>query len=62
MWTDLFAAIALVFVIEGIMPFAFPQKWKEMISQVSALPNRPVRVMGGVSMVIGLLLLYWVRG
>lgn len=57
MLENLLAAIALVFVFEGILPFAVPQKWRDWMLQVSRKDDRSVRVMGLASMIFGALLL-----
>jgi uncharacterized protein YjeT (DUF2065 family) len=57
-WNDLFSALALVLVIEGIMPFVAPDKWKHMLTQVMQFDDRTLRIFGGVLMVTGLVILY----
>jgi len=57
-WNDLFSALALVLVIEGIMPFVAPDKWKNMLAQVLQLDDRTLRIFGGVLMVTGIVVLY----
>jgi uncharacterized protein len=61
-WSDLLAACALYLVLEGIMPFLNPQAMKRAMQAFSALEDRQLRVAGFVSMTVGALLLYWVRG
>jgi len=60
-WSDLLVALALVLVIEGLMPFVSPQRFKQSMRQILSLSNSTVRNMGGVSMFIGVLMLYVVR-
>jgi uncharacterized protein YjeT (DUF2065 family) len=60
-WNDLLAALALVFVIEGMLPFLNPQSLRRMLVTVAQMDDRALRVTGLVSMACGLLLLYWVR-
>jgi uncharacterized protein YjeT (DUF2065 family) len=60
-WNDLLAALALVFVIEGILPFLNPKSLRHMMIAAAQLDDRTLRVAGFVSMLCGLLLLYWVR-
>ena len=55
--TTLIAAIALLFIMEGILPFVFPNFWKNMMRQATELPETQLRVMGLVSIAIGLLVL-----
>ena len=60
--TDLWAALCLVLVIEGILPFVNPKAWKETVSSIAGMDDRTLRIMGGAAMAIGVLLLYLVRG
>jgi uncharacterized protein YjeT (DUF2065 family) len=60
-WSDLFAALALYLVLEGIMPFLNPQGVKRLMLTFAGLADRQLRVMGLVSMCIGLAVLYFVR-
>jgi len=57
MWQDLFRALALVMVIEGIMPFIAPRAWRQTMMQASQLPDRVLRYIGLGSMLLGVLLL-----
>jgi len=61
MWTDLWAALALVLVLEGILPFLNPAAVRRMLESVSRVDDRSMRISGLVSMIAGLLLLYVVR-
>ena len=58
MWEDLFKALALVLVIEGIMPFVSPHSWRQTMQQASQFPDNVLRAIGLVSMLFGVLLLY----
>ena len=58
---ELLTALSLVMIIEGIMPFVAPARWRELIIQVAGLDDRALRRMGLVSMGLGLLLLLWLR-
>lgn len=60
-WQVLPAAIALVFIIEGLLPFISPNRWRSMLSLVGQMDDGAVRNMGLGSMMFGLLLLYWVN-
>lgn len=61
MWTDLLSAIALVFIIEGIIPFVNPDALRRMYLMASQLNNNTLRLIGLGSMIAGLILLYFVR-
>lgn len=60
-WTDLLSAIALVMVIEGLLPFANPGSSRRAMAMLSQMPENNLRVAGLVSIVSGLLLLWLVR-
>lgn len=59
--TDLLAAVALVLVIEGIMPFLSPQTLRRWLFQVVQQNDKTLRISGLVAMIIGVVLLYLVR-
>ena len=61
MWNDLLAAIALLLVMEGILPFLNPQALRATLQQMLKLDDRALRLIGLGSMLLGLALLYWVR-
>lgn len=61
-WEDLFSAMALVLVIEGLLPFAAPGALKKTLAGMLALEDGALRLMGLVSMLLGLVLLYFVKG
>lgn len=56
-WTELLRAVALVMVIEGILPFVAPVRWRQMMLSVMQLDSRAIRAIGLLSMLAGLLLL-----
>ena len=60
-WGDLLSALALVMVIEGIVPFVSPQSMRRMLESVSRIDDRVLRFTGLVSMISGVILLYVVR-
>jgi uncharacterized protein YjeT (DUF2065 family) len=60
-WTGLFAALAIVCIIDGVMPFINPAGMKRLLSRIAALEDREIRVAGLVSMAIGLAILFVVR-
>jgi len=60
-WNDLLAALALVLVIEGIMPFINPDGMKRMFIMAAQMDNTTLRFVGISSMLSGIILLYIVR-
>lgn len=61
MWQDLLAALALVLVIEGIIPFINPGVMRKIMRTMSEMDNRSLRTSGLVSMVLGVVMLYLVH-
>lgn len=57
-WQDLAVACCLVLVLEGLLPFLSPPRWKAMLAQVLTLDDRLVRRIGLGSMLLGVALLY----
>jgi len=57
-WHDLWAALALLLVMEGILPFIRPQRWRQIMNTVVQQPDASLRIMGFASMLIGAGLLY----
>ena len=61
MWNDLLAALALVFVIEGVLPFVRPESARRLFTAASQLDDTTLRFIGLTSMCVGLAILYFVR-
>ncbi|WP_372777196.1 DUF2065 domain-containing protein [Litorivivens sp.] len=61
MWQELAVALSLVMIIEGLLPFIAPGRWREVILNVAHSNDRQIRIIGLISMLSGLALLYWVR-
>jgi len=56
---DIFwSALALVLVLEGILPFVSPGGWRRAFSQLLQLRDGQLRFFGLCSIVLGLLLLW----
>jgi len=53
--------LALMLVIEGIMPFLFPAQWRDTFRRLVQLTDGQLRFIGMTSMLSGLLLLYLVK-
>jgi uncharacterized protein YjeT (DUF2065 family) len=61
MWNELAIALCLVLVIEGIMPFLYPRRWRALAMTLAEVSDGAMRVAGLVSMLIGTVLLYLIR-
>lgn len=56
----LLLALALMLVLEGILPFLAPGTWRETFARLVQLQDHQLRLIGLASMVAGMLLLFWV--
>ena len=52
--------MALVLVIEGLLPFLSPAGWRRMFQQILQLRDGQVRFFGLISIIAGLLLVWLV--
>jgi uncharacterized protein len=60
--TDFLAAFGLVFIIEGLLFAAFPQAARRAVATMTQTPDEALRLVGLLSAVLGLLVLWLVRG
>ncbi len=58
---ELLTALALVMVIEGLMPLVSPARWREVFSRILALSDGQIRFIGLASILLGLVGLLWLR-
>ena len=56
-WRELLRVLALVMVIEGLLPFAAPSHWRRTLFTIEQFENRNMRLIGLASIVIGLVVL-----
>lgn len=57
----LLTALALMLVIEGVLPFLMPALWRQTFRKLTEMSDGQIRFIGLTSMLAGLLLLYIVR-
>jgi len=60
-WQVLPVAIALVFIIEGMLPFISPNRWRNLLAVADQMDDRVIRNVGLGSMLFGVFLLYLVH-
>ncbi|HEY6130423.1 MAG TPA: DUF2065 domain-containing protein [Halioglobus sp.] len=60
-WQVLPVSIALVFVIEGMLPFISPNRWRAMLAMAEQMDDRMLRLVGLGSMLFGVVILYLVH-
>lgn len=60
-WSELFAALAIASILEGMMPFLNPAAMRRLLQRLVAMEDRELRFGGLASMLAGLVILYLVR-
>lgn len=58
---QLAVAFCLMLVIEGILPFLYPRRWREMAQMLAQIDDRTMRLIGLASMLTGTAILYWIN-
>jgi len=58
---SLLAALALVLVIEGLLPFVAPRLWRESFRKLVELTDGQLRFIGIVSIAVGLIGFWLIR-
>lgn len=61
MWHNILAALALMLVIEGILPFLNPSGIRRALIMMAQMDDRQLRFAGLTSMIIGVVLLYLIH-
>ncbi|MES2580436.1 MAG: DUF2065 domain-containing protein [Pseudomonadota bacterium] len=59
--TTLLTALGLMLVLEGLMPLIAPQSWRETFKRMIALNDGQLRFVGLISLLGGLLLIFFSR-
>ncbi|MCB1855356.1 MAG: DUF2065 domain-containing protein [Halieaceae bacterium] len=60
-WHVLAVAVALVFIIEGMLPFISPNRWRNLLRVANEMDDRVIRYVGLGSMLFGVVFLYLVH-
>lgn len=53
--------LAMMLVVEGMIPFVSPRLWRETFLKLVKLTDGQLRFVGLSTMLAGLLLLYWIK-
>lgn len=61
MWHELLMGLALMLVIEGVLPFLSPAMMRQAFLSLARMDDRALRLSGLLSMVMGVILLYVAR-
>ena len=59
MGEDLLTALALVLIIEGLLPGLAPSKWMKVMQDAAKMGPQGIRTAGIISMLSGALLLFF---
>jgi uncharacterized protein YjeT (DUF2065 family) len=54
-------ALALMLILEGVLPFLAPNLWRETFRKITQMNDGQIRFVGLSSMIVGCLLLWWAR-
>ena len=57
-WQHILIAFSLVLVIEGVIPFLYPSRWRRLVAQMAIVDDRTLRMVGLISMLSGVGLLF----
>jgi uncharacterized protein YjeT (DUF2065 family) len=57
LWHDFVRAFALLLVLEGLVPFLSPSRWREAMLRIASLDDRLLRGFGLAMMICGLIVL-----
>lgn len=61
MWHEFATAVSLLLILEGILPFLVPKKWRLVLSRLAQADTGSIRLAGFLSMMVGLGLLLVLR-
>ena len=61
MGTTFIMALALMLILEGVLPFLAPNLWRDTFRRITQMSDGQIRFVGLSSMLVGLLLLLWMR-
>lgn len=56
-WQQFLIAFSLVLVLEGIIPFLYPSRWRRLVVQMATMDDKTMRIIGLMSMLCGVGLL-----
>ena len=54
----LFSSLGLMLVIEGLMPFLFPEGWRDTFKKLITMKSGQIRFMVLVSFLLGLIFIF----
>lgn len=61
MWEDLLSAVALMLVLEGLLPFVSPKGFRDAMQAMLEMNDKQIRSASLFAMIAGAILLYVVK-
>lgn len=61
MWEKFLTAFCLLLVLEGILPFLYPSRWRQLVEVLADMDDSKLRGMGLVSMLTGIIFLFLIH-
>ncbi|MDL2336614.1 MAG: DUF2065 domain-containing protein [Pseudomonadota bacterium] len=61
-WTLLLLAVGLMLVLEGLLPFLSPERWRSLFESAAKMSNGQLRFLGLASLVVGCGILLFMLG
>ena len=58
---DFLSAIGLILILEGLLLFSSPKRLKKILQIITIYPENKIRIIGGVSVLLGIVLLWIIR-
>ena len=61
-WSLLLIAVGLMLVMEGVLPFVSPERWRSIFERAAKLSDGQLRFLGLTSLVVGCGILLFTLG
>ena len=61
MWQDILTGFSIYLIIEGMIPFAGPNLFRQSVVRIAQMDDNSLRITGLTVAAVGLVLLYVVR-
>lgn len=61
-WSLLLIAVGLMLVMEGVLPFVSPERWRSVFERAAKLSDGQLRFLGLTSLVLGCAILLFTLG
>jgi len=61
MWEQIGIALCLMLIIEGMLPFLYPKRWRQLVESLANTSDQQLRIVGLLSMVIGVGIMLLIR-